>query len=66
MYALTDYRDGLDLRREAIWESTDEGQRALNDEKQRMREGMRLQNVRRWLGDLAPRLARPRFLHRQR
>jgi hypothetical protein len=37
--------DGLNLRREAIWENTDEGQRALNDEKQRIREGMKPQNV---------------------
>ena len=45
--------DGLDLRREAIWESTDEGQRALNDEKERIREGMRSQNVTRagWESD---------------
>ncbi len=37
--------DGLNLRREAIWENTDEGQRALNDEKHRIREGMKPQNV---------------------
>jgi hypothetical protein len=43
--------DGLDLRREAIWESTDEGQRALNDEKERIREGMRPERHTCWLGE---------------
>ena len=40
-------QDGLDLRRTAIWESTDEGQRALNAEKARVREAIQPRNVHR-------------------
>jgi hypothetical protein len=39
--------DGLDLRRQAIWESTDEGQSALNAEKARLREAVQPRNVQR-------------------
>jgi hypothetical protein len=40
-------RDGLDLRREAIWEAADEGQAALNAEKARVREALNPRNVHR-------------------